>query len=71
MQYSNQWEAVDLHYWETVDLEWYDPDAATTRDGKLEITLSEQVRLETLRRFTLISLADFHTFLSHAAYSWP
>ncbi|GAA5838851.1 hypothetical protein JCM3766R1_004228 [Sporobolomyces carnicolor] len=36
------WEAVDLHYWQTQDYEWYDPDAATTRDGHLEITLSEE-----------------------------
>lgn len=36
------WEAVDLHYWATVDLEWYDPDAITTRDGKLVITLAEE-----------------------------
>lgn len=37
-----KWEAVDLNYWQTRDLEWYDPDAATTKNGKLEITLSEQ-----------------------------
>lgn len=36
------WEAVDLWYWGTRDLEWYDPDAVTTRDGKLEITLSQE-----------------------------
>ncbi|EPQ51074.1 beta-glucan synthesis-associated [Gloeophyllum trabeum ATCC 11539] len=35
------WEAVDLHYWPTGDLEWYSPDAITTQDGKLVITLSE------------------------------
>ncbi|KAJ7084833.1 glycoside hydrolase family 16 protein [Mycena belliarum] len=35
------WEAVDLHYWPTGDLEWYDPGAATTKDGKLIITMSE------------------------------
>lgn len=35
------WEAVDLHYWGTNDFEWYDPRAATTRDGKLVITMSE------------------------------
>ncbi|TNY22579.1 beta-glucan synthesis-associated protein-domain-containing protein [Rhodotorula diobovata] len=35
------WEAVDLHYWQTEDLEWYDPDAATTKDGSLVITLDE------------------------------
>ena len=40
--YLTQWEAVDLNYWQTRDLEWYDPDAATTKGGKLEITLSEQ-----------------------------
>ena len=37
-----QWEAVDLNYWQTRNMEWYDPDAATTKDGKLLITLSEQ-----------------------------
>ncbi|GAA5875633.1 hypothetical protein JCM1840_003160 [Sporobolomyces johnsonii] len=36
------WEAVDLHYWETQDYEWYDPDAIITRDGQLQITLSEE-----------------------------
>jgi len=36
------WEAVDIHYWQTRDLEWYDPDVPTTRDGNLEITLTEQ-----------------------------
>jgi len=35
------WEAVDLHYWATNNLEWYDPSAVTTKDGYLEITLSE------------------------------
>ncbi|KAI0744939.1 glycoside hydrolase family 16 protein [Earliella scabrosa] len=35
------WEAVDLHYWPTGNLEWYDPSTITTRDGALEITLSE------------------------------
>ncbi|KAI9804789.1 MAG: hypothetical protein M1825_001157 [Sarcosagium campestre] len=31
------WEAVDLWYGVTQDLEWYDPDAAITRDGVLEL----------------------------------
>ncbi|KZT28336.1 glycoside hydrolase family 16 protein [Neolentinus lepideus HHB14362 ss-1] len=35
------WEAVDLNYWPTGDLEWYSPDAITTQDGKLVITMSE------------------------------
>ncbi|KAJ7900180.1 beta-glucan synthesis-associated protein [Mycena olivaceomarginata] len=34
-------EAVDLHYWQTNNLEWYDPSAATTKNGALEITLSQ------------------------------
>lgn len=34
------WEAVDLYYWQTGDLEWYDPSAITTRNGSLEITLT-------------------------------
>lgn len=33
---------MDIHYWQTRDLEWYDPDAVTTKDGSLRITLSEQ-----------------------------
>ncbi|KAJ7120738.1 beta-glucan synthesis-associated protein-domain-containing protein [Mycena crocata] len=36
------WEAVDLHYWQTNNLEWYDPSAATTKNGALEITLSKK-----------------------------
>ncbi|KAG2005856.1 beta-glucan synthesis-associated protein KRE6 [Coprinopsis cinerea AmutBmut pab1-1] len=34
------WEAVDLHYWGTNNLEWYDPSAATTANGSLQLTLS-------------------------------
>lgn len=36
------WEAVDLHYWATNNLEWYDPQAVTTRNGSLVITLSQK-----------------------------
>ncbi|KAF4620325.1 hypothetical protein D9613_000685 [Agrocybe pediades] len=36
------WEAVDLHYWATNNLEWYDPEAVTTKDGSLVITLSQK-----------------------------
>lgn len=36
------WEAVDLHYWQTGNLEWYDPGAVTTKNGALEITLSQK-----------------------------
>ncbi|RPD55804.1 glycoside hydrolase family 16 protein [Lentinus tigrinus ALCF2SS1-7] len=36
------WEAVDLHYWATGNKEWYDPEAITTRNGSLEITLSDK-----------------------------
>ncbi|KAF8442849.1 glycoside hydrolase family 16 protein [Boletus edulis BED1] len=36
------WEAVNLHYWPTGDLEWYDPQAVTTANGKLVITITEQ-----------------------------
>ncbi|KAH8924045.1 glycoside hydrolase family 16 protein [Atractiella rhizophila] len=35
-------EAVDLHYWATADLEWYHPDAVRTRNGKMEITMSQE-----------------------------
>ncbi|KAI3406240.2 SKN1 [Candida oxycetoniae] len=31
--------APDLHYAATQDLEWYDPDAVTTKNGTLELTL--------------------------------
>ncbi|KIY71730.1 glycoside hydrolase family 16 protein [Cylindrobasidium torrendii FP15055 ss-10] len=34
------WEAMDFHYWPTGDLEWYDPSAATTKDGKLVLTMT-------------------------------
>ncbi|KAL5530448.1 hypothetical protein ACEPAF_6706 [Sanghuangporus sanghuang] len=34
------WEAQDLHYWATANLEWYDPQAITTQNGKLVITMS-------------------------------
>ncbi|KAI0081594.1 glycoside hydrolase family 16 protein [Panus rudis PR-1116 ss-1] len=33
------WEAVNLNYWPTGDIEWYDPQAITTQDGKLVITM--------------------------------
>ncbi|KAG2159691.1 glycoside hydrolase family 16 protein [Suillus bovinus] len=36
------WEAVNLHYWQTNDLEWYYPGQVTTKNGALEITLSER-----------------------------
>ncbi|KAH7920476.1 glycoside hydrolase family 16 protein [Leucogyrophana mollusca] len=36
------WEAQNLHYWPTGDLEWYDPQAITTKDGSLVITITEQ-----------------------------
>lgn len=36
------WEAVDLHYWATGNQEWYDPAAITTKNGSLEVTLSQK-----------------------------
>ncbi|KAJ7084395.1 beta-glucan synthesis-associated [Mycena belliarum] len=36
------WEAVDLHYWATNNMEWYDPEAITTANGSLVITLSRK-----------------------------
>ncbi|KAI0068292.1 beta-glucan synthesis-associated [Artomyces pyxidatus] len=36
------WEAVDLHYWQTGNMEWYDPAAVTTKNGAMEITLSQK-----------------------------
>ena len=36
------WEAVDLHYWQTNNMEWYDPSAITTKNGSLQITLSQK-----------------------------
>ncbi|KAL8651257.1 MAG: hypothetical protein Q9226_004780 [Calogaya cf. arnoldii] len=35
------WTAVDLWYGVTQDLEWYDPDAATTRNGVLELRFDQ------------------------------
>ncbi|KAJ7170547.1 beta-glucan synthesis-associated [Mycena crocata] len=35
-------EAVDLHYWATNNMEWYDPEAITTANGSLIITLSRK-----------------------------
>ena len=36
------WEAVDLHYWTTGDREYYDPDAVTTKNGAMEITITKE-----------------------------
>ncbi|KAJ1679228.1 hypothetical protein EV182_002473, partial [Spiromyces aspiralis] len=32
-------EAVNIWYWATEDLEWYDPEQAVTKDGKLQLTM--------------------------------
>ncbi|CAG8677067.1 3304_t:CDS:2 [Cetraspora pellucida] len=37
------WEAADLHYWLTNDLQWYSPDMVTTKDGKLQITITNEI----------------------------
>jgi len=37
------WEAVDLHYWATGNLEWFDPDAITTSNGSLNITVTKEM----------------------------
>ncbi|KAL5508476.1 hypothetical protein ACEPAH_6095 [Sanghuangporus vaninii] len=36
------WEAADMHYWSTNDLEWFDPQAITTVNGALQITMSRK-----------------------------
>jgi beta-glucanase (GH16 family) len=36
------WEAQNMNYWQTGNLEWYDPDAISTKNGNLEIVLTEQ-----------------------------
>ncbi|KAJ7901836.1 beta-glucan synthesis-associated [Mycena olivaceomarginata] len=36
------WESVSLHYWATNNMEWYDPEAITTANGSLVITLSRK-----------------------------
>jgi hypothetical protein len=36
------WEAADLHYWVTNNKEWYDPRMATTDDGALKVTLTNE-----------------------------
>jgi beta-glucanase (GH16 family) len=33
------WQGVDIHYDATKDLEWYDPDAATTSEGTLNLRM--------------------------------
>ncbi|WWC67831.1 uncharacterized protein I206_101748 [Kwoniella pini CBS 10737] len=35
-------QAVDFHYWATGDFEWYDPSAATTADGHLILTMTQE-----------------------------
>nr|XP_019047309.1 glucosidase [Kwoniella bestiolae CBS 10118]OCF26239.1 glucosidase [Kwoniella bestiolae CBS 10118] len=35
-------QAVDIHYWATGDFEWYDPSAATTKDGHLILTMTQE-----------------------------
>ncbi|WWD00464.1 hypothetical protein V866_007379 [Kwoniella sp. B9012] len=35
-------QAVDFHYWATGDFEWYDPSAATTQDGHLVLTMTQE-----------------------------
>ncbi|KAM0752937.1 glycoside hydrolase family 16 protein [Meredithblackwellia eburnea MCA 4105] len=54
------WEAVNLHYWSTANMEWSDPDAIITKDGYLQITLSQE------------SLADSHNmgYLGGMLQSW-
>ncbi|KAG8960222.1 hypothetical protein FRC03_006878 [Tulasnella sp. 419] len=37
------WEAENLHYWGTNNMEWYDPEAVTTQDGNLVITLDRKM----------------------------
>ncbi|TKY84686.1 hypothetical protein EX895_006588 [Sporisorium graminicola] len=41
------WEASDLHYLATNNYEWYSPEAVTTSDGSLRITL-DQVQTNNL-----------------------
>ncbi|KAK9762729.1 beta-glucan synthesis-associated protein [Basidiobolus ranarum] len=36
-----KWTAVNLHYWSTGDYEWYSPDAVSTSDGSMKITMSK------------------------------
>ncbi|KAI5481391.1 glycoside hydrolase family 16 protein [Pseudohyphozyma bogoriensis] len=64
------WEAVDLHYWQTDDFEWYDPDAITTKDGSLVITITEQPThnlpwrsgmLQSWNKFWLVLHSRFHS----------
>jgi beta-glucanase (GH16 family) len=35
------WTAADLWYWATNDMEWYTPNAVTTADGALLLTMSD------------------------------
>ncbi|KAI0695120.1 glycoside hydrolase family 16 protein [Cytidiella melzeri] len=54
------WEAVDLHYWQTNNIEWYDPAAITTRNGSLEVTLSQKESHE--RNFTGGMMSTWNKF---------
>ncbi|KAH9950434.1 beta-glucan synthesis-associated [Amylocystis lapponica] len=36
------WEALNQHYWQTNNLEWLDPSAIVTKDGWLQITMSQK-----------------------------
>ncbi|WVF69912.1 hypothetical protein IAT40_004696 [Kwoniella sp. CBS 6097] len=36
------WTGMDIHYWGTGDFEWLDPSAATTQDGNLVLTMTQE-----------------------------
>ncbi len=93
------WEAVDLHYWavgsipaalflanvlKTNNLNWYDPGTMTTKNGALEITLSETLShnlnyssgmMTTWNKFCftggLVEAAVTLPGLSNVAGLWP
>ncbi|EEB07359.2 glucosidase [Schizosaccharomyces japonicus yFS275] len=70
------WEAVNLHYAATNDLEWYDPDAATTENGTLVITMGCTLKSQLKLSFRYASGGIFEVSASLAgtgksAGFWP
>src|SRR5690606_38547204 len=63
---DKKWEGVDLHYWQTGDYEHYVPEQATTKDGKLRITLEEKPTKG--QRFASAMLQTWNNFCFRGGY---
>lgn len=50
------WTAPDLHYDATKDLEWYDPDAATTANGTLQLRMDAFKNHDLFYRLGMLQL---------------